>query len=95
MDDYYEYDVNYTINIYSDINYTQRTSLVYPRNITYIEERHTCNRYGDNIKVTRTYRNILVPAGASSFNLGTVRNIEHYIMSNPNKIDKTIYYVLK
>lgn len=95
LDDYYECDVNYTINIYSDLNYTQRTSLVYPRNITYIEERHTCNRYGDNIKVTRTYRNILVPAGASSFNLGTVRNIEHYIMSNPNRIDKTIYYVLK
>ena len=35
LDDYSEYDVDYTIYFYNDINCVQRSSLVYPRNITY------------------------------------------------------------
>ncbi len=95
LDDYYEYDEIYTINIYSDLNYTQLTSLKYPRNISYIEEKHTCDGSDYNIKVTRTYKSILVPAGVTTYNLGTVKNIEYYVMSNPYKIDRTIYYILK
>lgn len=95
MDDYYEYDEIYTINIYSDLNYTQLTSLKYPRNISYIEEKHTCDGSDYNIKVTRTYKSILVPAGVTTYNLGTVKNIEYYVMSNLYKIDRTIYYILK
>jgi hypothetical protein len=95
MDDYYEYDSNYTIYFYSTKAYTQHSLLIYPRNITYIEETHTCDYYGDDIHVSRTYKHVLVPAGAYSYNLGTVRNIEYYVNSNPSLIDKTLYYVIK
>lgn len=94
LDDYYEYEENYVINIYSDLNYTRRTSLVYPRNIAYIEERHYCDGVGTKVQIYRNYRNVLVPAGVTSYDLGTVQNSEHYVMGNPYRIDKTTYHIL-
>ena len=94
-EDYYEYEEIYTIHFYNDKTYRQRTSLIYPRNITYIIERQTCESYGDPIRTTREYKHITVPAGANSIDLGKFRNVQYYINSNPTKINVTNIYVMK
>ena len=95
MDDYYEYEEIYTIYFYTDKTYKQRTSLIYPRNITYIVERQTCESYGSPIRTTREYKHIEVPAGTNSVDLGKFRNIQYYINSNPAQINVTNIYLLK
>ena len=49
---------------------------------------------GENILPKYRGQFNLYPAGATSYNLGTVRNIEHYVMSNEYYINKTLYYVI-
>lgn len=94
-EDYYEYEDIYTIYFYTDKTYRQRTSLVYPRNITYIVEKQNCDSYGTPIKTTREYKNIIVPEGTSSVDMGKYRNVQYYINSNPYKINVTKIYLLK
>lgn len=91
--DLVEYEMTYTINIYEDKACTKATTLKYPRNITVYINRQVYNTYNNMLEETKETRNITIPAGVSSYTLGTVHNIEWYIMSNPYEVNTTFYYI--
>ena len=93
IDEVYEENVTYTINIYANKQYTQGATLKYARPITLYRTHQYYDSDTDQIYEDHQTLNITIPAGASYYSVGTVHNIEHYQMSDPYEIDITTYSI--
>lgn len=93
LNDIIEYEMTYTINIYEDKGCTKAATLKYPRNITVYIDRRVYNTNNNKLESSLETRNIVIPIGVSSYTLGTVHNIEWYIMSNPREVNTTSYSI--
>lgn len=93
IDEVYETNVTYTINIYADKQFSQAATLKYPRPIALYRTHQYYEPRDEQIHEEFETIYITIPAGASSYSLGTVHNIERYQMSNPVEVEITRYSV--
>lgn len=89
----YEYTADYVINIYEDRDCKQSTVLKYPRTITVYMNKRIYDPNTNRMKETINSWNITIPAGQSSYNIGSVHNIERYFKSDPEVYDVTLYSI--
>ncbi|MDE6870790.1 MAG: DUF4377 domain-containing protein [Bacteroidales bacterium] len=89
----YEYTANYVINIYEDRDCKQSAVLKYPRTITVYMSKCIYDTNTNRMKETIDSWNITIPAGQSSYNIGSVHNIQKYLKSNPEEYDVTSYSI--
>lgn len=94
INEVYETNVTYYINIYANKQFTQGASLKYARPITLYKTHYYYDPYFDQTYEEVETQYITIPAGSYFYNVGTVHNIERYQMSNPVEIDKTWYSIL-
>lgn len=93
FEDYLEYDATYTIKFYSDYTYLQEYPLDYQRTVEVTTQRDSFETGDSHIQTSMTSNYITIPAGVSTYSLGTVHNKEYYYHGNPELIDVTSYGV--
>ena len=89
----FEYVMTYTINIYADKNCTQPIALTYPRPVTIYVNTRIYSPTTNKINETVSSYNITIPAGSTTYTIGSVHNIERYFMSNPIEYNVTTYSI--
>lgn len=100
LNDYYEYgteiyeeEVTYTIHFYSDEAYTTPTSISNSRKVIIRETTTYCDVFQ---QIYSTYIDyvVTVPAGSSSYTVGTHHNYEYYAYGSPSHIDIVSYSIV-
>lgn len=89
----YEEEVTYTIHFYSDEACTTATSLSNSRNIIIRETTTYCDVYQQIYSTSIDYV-VTVPAGSSSYTVGTHNNYEYYAYGSPSHIDIVSYSIV-
>lgn len=91
IDEVHESDVTYSIQIYSNKQFTQSATLKYARPITVNRTHYYYDSVTNQMHQDNTTLYITIPANASYYILGSSHNIERYQMSNPIEVDVTYY----
>lgn len=86
----YVSETNNTIYFYTDETYQSKTSLPYSRKICY--SYTICEGQPGNYVLTKN-EEIMVPAGVSSYTLGTTQTEEEYTAGVPNRYHKEEYVI--
>lgn len=94
LTDYKESEIDFSIKIYNDYNCTVPTTLKRSRKITVVRTNRVYDPSTKRIKETSQSSQVTLPAGTSSYFLGTTYNIEHYEASDPITINTTTYYII-
>lgn len=84
--DYYDTEVTYTIRICEDRNGLVSSSLTYPRDIRIKRVVETANSSSPRPEINTYYDYITLPAGTTTYTVGTYENIEHLRNGNPEEI---------